>query len=227
MRKIKLLTLLIISLLMGKKVAAQDFANLGRYAEDNEKLTLAADPNRIVFMGNSITEAWPNVDPEFFAGKPYVNRGISGQTTPQMLLRFRADVIKLKPKLVVILAGTNDIAENTGATTLDMILDNIIGMAELAKANNIKVVLCSVLPASGYFWKPGIQPAEKIVALNKMILQYAKTNGIPYVDYHTPMKDPENGLKKEYAPDGVHPNMEGYKVMEPILEAAIKKAIRN
>lgn len=203
-----------------------DWPNFERYKEDNLKLGLPkADENRIVFMGNSITQGWSETNPDFFIGKSYINRGISGQTTPQMLVRFRADVVNLKPKVVVILAGTNDIAGNTGPSTLEMIEDNIASMVEIAKANNIKVVLCSVLPAYDYPWKPGLEPAQKIVDLNKWIADYASKNEIVYVDYYTPMADERNGLKKEYSEDGVHPNLTGYKVMEPLVEKAIEGAL--
>jgi len=179
-----------------------------------------------VFMGNSITEGWKQLSPEFFKDNPYINRGISGQTTPQMLVRFRPDVVNLNPKVVVILAGTNDIAGNTGPSTLEMIEDNIASMVEIAKANNIKVVLCSVLPVYDYPWMPGLNPAQKIIDLNKWIKEYALTNKIVYVDYFTPMADQHNGLKKEYSEDGVHPNLAGYKVMEPLVELAIEEALR-
>lgn len=200
---------------MGKNTA-QDWPNLKRYLNENDNLVV--DKNRIVFMGDSITEGWLKFDPDFFSGKPYINRGIGGQTTPQMLLRFRQDVINLQPKIVVILAGINDIAGNTGPSTLEMILNNIISMAQLAKANSISVILSSVLPANNFYWNPGTKPAEKVIALNQMIQHYTQTNVIPYVDYHTSMKDSEDGLRKEYGPDGVHPNTEGYKVMGEILE---------
>ena len=204
-----------------------DWANFDKYKEDNLKLGLPTqDENRVVFMGNSITQGWGEENPEFFEGKSYINRGISGQTTPQMLVRFRPDVVNLKPKVVVILAGTNDIAGNTGPSTLEMIEDNIASMVEIAKANNIKVVLCSVLPAYDYPWKPGLNPAKKIVDLNKWIKDYAEKNEIIYVDYFTPMADQRNGLKKEYSEDGVHPNLAGYKVMEPLVEKAIGDALR-
>lgn len=205
---------------------AQDWANTSRFKDANAKLpTPSYGENRVVFMGNSITEGWINTDPDFFAGKDYVNRGISGQTTPQMLVRFRPDVINLKPAVVVILAGTNDIAGNTGPSTLEMILDNLISMVELAKANRIKVVLSSVLPAFDYPWKPGLEPAPKIVKLNEMIKTYAEKNDIVYLDYFSSTVDERNGLKKELSGDGVHPNMAGYKIMEPLAEAAIKKAL--
>lgn len=204
-----------------------DWANLNRYKEENLKIGLPADnENRVVFIGNSITQGWIEVDPNFFAGKSYINRGISGQTTPQMLVRFRSDVVNLKPKVVVILAGTNDIAGNTGPSTLEMIEDNIASMVEIANANNIKVVLCSILPAYDYPWKTGLEPAQKIVDLNKWIKEYAVKNKIIYVDYFAPIADQRNGMKKAYSEDGVHPNLAGYKVMEPIVENAIAEALR-
>lgn len=205
-----------------------DWADLSRYKEENLKIGLPAfDENRVVFMGNSITEGWSNANPDFFVDRSYINRGISGQTTPQMLVRFRPDVVNLKPKVVVILAGTNDIAGNTGPSTLEMIEDNIASMIEISKANNIKVILCSVLPAYDYSWKPGIEPAQKIVDLNKWIKDYSNQSKIIFVDYFTPMADERNGLKKEYSGDGVHPNLAGYKVMEPLVEKAIAEALRQ
>jgi lysophospholipase L1-like esterase len=224
-----LLVILLLGLfLMEQSIIAQeqDWANFNRYKEDNIKVGLPApDVLRVVFMGNSITEGWKDINPDFFKDKPYIDRGISGQTTPQMLVRFRADVVNLKPKVVVILAGTNDIAGNTGPSTLEMIENNIASMVEIAKANNIKVVLCSVLPAYDYPWKPGLQPAEKIVNLNKWIEDYSEKNKIAYADFFTPMADKRNGLKKEYSEDGVHPNLDGYKVLNPIVEQAISEAL--
>lgn len=214
--------ILLLTIIMAGKAKAQDWANLNKYKNENTPLTPPAiGENRIVYFGDSITENWSAVCPEFFIGKTYINRGISGQTTQQMLLRFRSDVIELNPKIVVILAGTNDIAENTGPTTLEMVLGNLISMCELAKANNIKVILCSVLPAYDYPWKPGLEPAEKIETLNSMILKYAKTNNIAYVEYYSAMVDHQKGLKSIYSKDGVHPNKEGYRVMGPIIETTI------
>lgn len=209
-------------------ISAQDWANLKRYEADNQQLG-APKPgeNRVVFMGNSITEGWVSADPDFFNGKPYVGRGISGQTTPQMLVRFRQDVLELKPKVVVILAGTNDIAGNTGPATLEQIMGNIASMAELAKANNIKVVLSSILPVLDYPWKRGLQPAEKIFTLNSMIKKYATERGHVYLDYWTPMADSNKGMKQAYAYDGVHPTLEGYQVMEPLVEKAIAEALKR
>ena len=205
-----------------------DWANLERFRDENSKLGEAASgEKRVVFMGNSITEGWKNIRPEFFSGRPYINRGISGQTTPQMLIRFRPDVINLKPGVVVILAGTNDIAGNTGPSTLEMIEDNIKSMVDIAKANKIKVVLSSVLPAYEFGWNPSVKPAEKIAALNLWIKNYCSANKIVYLDYYSSLVDDRKGLKKEYSEDGVHPNNKGYFVMEPLAEEAIAKAMKR
>jgi lysophospholipase L1-like esterase len=204
-----------------------DWANLARFHDENIKIGLPlAGEKRVVFMGNSITEGWSRVDSTFFKGKPYVNRGISGQTTPQMLIRFKPDVINLKPSVVVILAGINDIAGNTGPSTLEMIEDNLSSMVEIAKANHVPVVLSSVLPAFDFPWRPGMKPAEKVVKLNTWIKKYAESNGCTYVDYFTPMADDRDGLKKELSEDGVHPNLLGYKIMDPLVETAIQKALK-
>jgi lysophospholipase L1-like esterase len=223
MKKTALLLLISMALF---DLTAQDWANLKRYEEDNKKLG-APKPgeNRIVFMGNSITEGWVSANPNFFNGRPYIGRGISGQTTPQMLVRFRQDVIDLKPKVVVILAGINDIAGNTGQTTLEQIMGNLASMAELAKANGIKVVMSSVLPALDFPWRRGLQPAEKVIALNAMIKKYASEKGHVYLDYWTAMADNNKGMKMELAYDGVHPTLEGYQVMEPLVEKAIAEAL--
>jgi lysophospholipase L1-like esterase len=203
-----------------------DWADLNRFRADNEKIGLpAAGEKRVVFMGNSITIGWIEKHPEFFSGKPWINRGISGQTTPQMLVRFRADVINLNPSAVILLAGINDIAGNTGPSTPEMIHDNIAGMVEMAQAHNIKVILCSVLPAYDFPWSPGLQPAEKVVELNKWIRDYAASHHCLYIDYFTPMADDKNALKEAYTYDGVHPNTTGYAVMEPLAEKAIKQAL--
>jgi lysophospholipase L1-like esterase len=207
---------------------AQDWPNLQRYKNDNKTLGVPIEgEKRVVFMGNSITEGWFKMDPDFFKGKSYVGRGISGQTTPQMLVRFRQDVIDLKPFAVVILAGTNDIAGNTGPATLEEIFGNIASMAELAAGNQIKVILSSILPVFDYPWKPGLQPAEKIFTLNKMLREYAAKNGHIYLDYFSAMADDRKGLKKELGDDGVHPNMAGYKIMEPLVEKAIADAMKK
>ncbi|MEP2279654.1 SGNH/GDSL hydrolase family protein [Maribacter sp.] len=229
MKKVNVLIIsCMLSLLGLTTIHAQDWADLKHFEEANSNVPeLQVNENRVVFMGNSITIGWLNSRPEFFKGKPYINRGISGQTTPQMLIRFRQDVIELHPKVVTILAGTNDIAGNTGPSTLEMIMDNIKGMAELAHANGIKVILSSTLPAYDYPWKPGLEPSGKIIALNKMIKAYADAKGHIYLDYFSAMVDERNGLPKKYAADEVHPTVEGYKVMEPLVEAAIAEALNK
>jgi lysophospholipase L1-like esterase len=202
--------------------STQDWPYLNKYKKENAAIEGSeTGEKRIVFMGDSITEFWSNVHPEFFQGKSYINRGISGQTSPQMLLRFRADVIDLKPAAVVILAGGNDIAGNTGPSTLDMIQNNIFSMAELAQIHHIKVILCSVLPANYFYWSPKEKPADTIVGLNKSIKSYAERNSIPYVDYYSAMTDDQKGLPLSYSNDGVHPNKGGYQVMEALVEKAI------
>ena len=201
----------------------RDWPNLARYRDDNAKLAPpAAGEMRVVFMGDSITDAWGRHYGQFFPGKPYVNRGISGQTTPQMLIRFRPDVIALKPKAVVILAGTNDIAGNTGPMTLEEIEGNLTSMAELAKVNGIQVVFSSVLPVCDYI-KPQTdrRPPEKILALNKWMKQYADANGLGYLDYYPAMIDDKGMFKKELTYDGLHPNDAGYAVMMPLAQKAI------
>jgi lysophospholipase L1-like esterase len=202
----------------------RDWANLARYRDANRALT--ASP-QVVFMGDSITDTWQQERFNFFQGKPYANRGISGQTTPQMLVRFRPDVINLKPRVVVILAGTNDIAGNTGPMTNEEVQNNLASMSELAKANGIRVVLSSVLPVYDYPWKPGLRPAQKIVALNAWMKDYAAKRGAVYLDYHAAMADERQGLRRELTYDGVHPNEAGYRVMAPLAERAIAEALRK
>jgi len=205
-----------------------DWANLERYRHANDSLPApAADEKRVVFMGNSITDGWARFFPQMFPGKPYIGRGIGGQTTPQMLVRFRQDVVALKPAVVVILAGTNDIAGNTGPSTLEMIEDNLMSMTEIARANGIRVVLSSVLPVYDYAWRPGLQPAPKIVALNAWMKAYATRVGAVYLEYHSAMADQRQGLRSDLTNDGVHPTEAGYKVMAPLAEAAITEALRR
>jgi lysophospholipase L1-like esterase len=205
-----------------------DWAFLTRYREANAAL---ADPRpgegRVVFMGNSITDAWAKSFPTMFPGKPYIGRGISGQTTPQMLVRFRQDVVALKPQVVVILAGINDIAGNTGPSTQEMIADNLKSMTEIAKANGIRVVLSSVLPAYDFPWRRGIGPAPKVVALNAWIKCYAAQSGAVYLDYYSKLVDARGGLSPEMASDGVHPTEAGYRIMAPLAEAAIREALKK
>jgi lysophospholipase L1-like esterase len=211
-----------------------DFANLARYREANAKLAPpATDEKRVVFMGDSITDGW-KLD-QYFAGLPYVNRGISGQTTPQMLLRFRPDVIDLKPKVVVILAGTNDISGNTGPTTLATIEANLTSMVELAHANGINVVLSTVMPVSDYNKNAaGVQiirtvqrPPAQIAELNAWIKSFCATRKLVYLDYFTTMADDKGFLKVDIANDGLHPNAKGYELIKPLAEEAIKKALKT
>jgi lysophospholipase L1-like esterase len=206
----------------------QDWPQLNRYKDANSKVPMPErNENRVVFVGDSITDFWKLA--EYFPGKPYINRGISGQTTPQMLIRFRPDVIALKPKVVVILAGTNDIAGNTGPMTLEMIENNYASIADLAKANGIKVVFASVLPIHDY-GKTKVserRSPEQILKLNEWLKNYCKANGHTYLDYFTKMVDEKGMLKAELANDGLHPNAEGYKVMAPLAEAAIQQAMKK
>lgn len=210
--------------------SAQEFnkmINLDRYAEANAALSSPFEgEKRVVFIGNSITDGWPNAHPDFFKSNGYIGRGIGGQTSPQLLSRFRQDVINLKPVAVVINIGTNDVAENTGAYDADFTLGNIKSMAELADANGIKVILSSVTPAGEYPWRKEIQNVpDKITALNANIEAYAKAKGFAYIDYFSLMKDDNRALKSNYGTDGVHPNEEGYFVMEKAAKAVIDKVI--
>jgi lysophospholipase L1-like esterase len=225
--KISLFFLFLFFLMSGKTIA-QDWAQLKDFKSANKEIAKPMpEEDRVVFFGNSITIGWLNTMPSFFESKSYINRGIGGQTTPQMLIRFRQDVIDLHPRVVVILAGTNDIAGNTGPMTLDEILDNLKSMTELAKANGIAVVLCSVLPASDYPWRPGLNPDVKIPELNRMIETYALESGTTYLDYFMAMVNDSNGMDKDLAADGVHPTRKGYEIMAPLAEKAIQKALGN
>ena len=202
-----------------------DWANLGYYKKRNRELGLPDEnEKRIVFMGDSITEEWGNLYPEFFSGKNYINRGIGGQTTPQMLIRFKPDAIDLKPDAIVILAGTNDIAGNTGPSTVRMITDNIFSMAELAIAYEIKVVLASILPVYQYPWVDDVlDPPSAIDSINSKIKDYVENKGLLYLDYYSSMVDDRKGLKSDYTSDGVHPNEAGYKVMSAIADEIISQ----
>ncbi len=215
--------------MMTATVQSQDWPNFERFSADNKKIGLPTEnEKRVVFMGNSITQGWIAYgNPKLFKENPYINRGISGQTTPQMLVRFRADVIALKPKAVVILAGINDIAGNTGPSSLEMIQDNLISMVQLAQANNIKVILSSILPANKFNWRPEVYPAEQVIKMNAFIKKYAEENNCIYIDYYTPMVDDKKGLKVAYSEDGVHPNKKGYAIMTPLVQEAIDKALKG
>ena len=215
-------------------IRLRDWAALGRYREQNRTLAApAANEPRVVFMGDSITDAWPQPRfGTFFEGKPYVGRGISGQTTPQMLIRFRPDVVALKPKVVVILAGTNDIAGNTGPMTNEEIQDNLASMAEIAKANDIKVVFSSILPVSAYHTAPNgvpqtqARPMERIKAVNEWMKKYAAAEKHTYLDYVPAMSDASGLLRTELSADDLHPNAAGYAIMGPLAESAINMALK-
>lgn len=205
----------------------RDWPNLCLYKADNAKLMAGpAAARQVVFMGDSITQGWGLADPAFF-GQGRVNRGISGQTTPQMLVRFQADVAALKPRAVHIMAGTNDIAGNTGPTSVADIQNNIIAMVTIAKANHAAVVLASILPAKVFPWAPALKPAEQISGLNAWLESYARREGLVYVDYHAALATADGGMKPELSLDGVHPNRAGYLVMEPLTQAALKRALRR
>lgn len=222
---------------------AQDFANFQKYFEnllhtdwawtskyrdaDNNLPAPAPGENRVVFMGNSITENWYNLDSAFFKANHYIGRGIGGQVSGQMLVRFRQDVINLKPFAVVINAGTNDIAENRGPISLEDIFGNIVSMVQLAEANGIIPIIASVLPAVDFPWHHGMDPAQKIIKLNAMLKEYARQNHIQYVDYWSSMKDDKNGIQPDLSLDGfVHPNLKGYKIMEPLVKEKIEYALK-
>ena len=228
MKKISLLLLLLTSLIVNAQQKINenwaDWANFKKYADQNKAVPpKIKGERRVVFLGNSIFEGWLRSRPEFFAGKPYYDRGISGQTTPQMLLRFYDDVLALNPDVLVLKCGINDIAQNTGPYDPAKTINNIKAIAQLARANKIKVVLCSVLPANDFKWRPGLEPADKVIALNAAIKQFADEQDYFYLDLYSSVVDENKGMKKEYASDGVHPTVEGYKVIEPLVEDAIRK----
>lgn len=216
-----------------RRVAAEervhnDWAGLRRYREANATLFLRSRRYRsVVFMGDSITDAWPRRSERFFDQTRYVGRGISGQTTPQMLVRFHQDVIELEPDVVVINAGTNDIAGNTGPSTIEMITANLKGMAQLADAAGIKVVFASITPAYDYPWSPGKEPAPKVAAVNQWMKGYCEGHGCTYADYHSAMSDDKGEMREGLSTDGIHPNAAGYAIMQPIIQAAIAKAMEQ
>lgn len=219
----------LVSQLQRAHQALNDWPNLGRYRDADAKTPPpAAGENRVVFMGDSITDGWGKGQAQFFPGKPYINRGISGQTTPQMLVRFRPDVIDLKPKVVVTLAGTNDIAGNTGPETLENIEENLASMSELARANSIRVVLASVMPVCDSLRpQTARRPPQQILTLNDWIKSYTAKNGFVYLDYYSAMVDSSGMLKQELTHDCLHPNDAGYAVMAPLAERAIEEALRK
>jgi len=228
MKNIFFIYILTSLVILSNHVNAQMMINLNKYKEENSSLGLPKQgENRIVFMGNSITEDWKSLSPNFFLDNNYVNRGIGGETSTQMLLRFRSDVINLKPSAVVILAGINDIAENQGPISIPDIARNIFFMSQLASENNIKVILCSVLPAYDFPWRPGLNPKDKVISLNDLIQKHAQEKSFEYVDYFSSMVDERNGLIKEYGNDEVHPNLEGYRVMESIIQKSINKVLNK
>ena len=208
-------------LIMTVQAAAQDdWANIGRYAQANSEITVQP---KAVFMGDSITQCWYDADPGFFNDNNFACRGISGQTTSHMLVRMRKDVVNLHPKYVVILAGTNDIAKNNGFIEVDDIYGNIVSMCEIAKANRIKPVICSVLPVKKYGWRPEVTDcADRIIRLNSMLKEYARQNRFTYVDYHSAMKNAEDGLPEKWSYDGVHLTSEGYDVIEEMILKVLK-----
>ncbi|WP_293785968.1 GDSL-type esterase/lipase family protein [uncultured Pedobacter sp.] len=211
-----------------KENLSDDWAALTRYQKENALLPMPAKKEkRVVFLGSSIFEFWKQKDPEYFSRNNYVDRGISGQISPQLLIRFRQDVINLKPKAVIILAGSNDIAGNTGHVTIDKIMDNIKSMAELARLHRIKVILCKYLPVYEYPWNKRIEAADSIVNLNKEIEAYAKERNYTVLDYWTPLVDERKGQRAELTVDGVHPNLAGYKIMEVVTDASVKKALKS
>ena len=199
--------------------SAQDWAKFFKYEEANKEVNCQP---KVVIMDDSITEGWLKEDPEFFTSNNFLGRGISGQTTSHMLVRFRRDVLDHSPEYVFILAGTNDIAKNNGDITHENIVGNIMSMCELARVHGIVPVICSVLPADRYWWREGMTPAQDIVLLNQMLKAYAESANIMYVNFHSVMRNENDGLPEVYAPDGVHPSMEGFKVMENIVLDALK-----
>ena len=212
-----------------KEDFSDDWAALSKYQKDNKALkSPVKGENRVVFLGSSIFEFWKQKDPAYFANHPYIDRGISGQISPQLLIRFRQDVINLQPKAVIILAGSNDLAGNKGHVSNETVLNNIKSMAELAKKNEIKVILCKYLPIYEYPWNKNLKGvADQIISLNNEIVSYANANSITILDYWTPLSDERNGQKAEYTEDGVHPNLAGYKVMETVTEEAIDKTLHR
>ena len=224
MKRILLIIMLLWNIFGCHGAAPEDWANRARYAQANNELSQSVDSNRVVLMGNSITEFWEELRPDFFVTQHLVGRGISGQVSSQMLARFRQDVINLRPRIVVINCGTNDIAENNGEYDEEITMDNIKSMTELAQTHGITVMLSSVLPADRFIWNTRVKDAaQKIQHLNRRISDYCARNHIAYIDYYSPMATPGGALIPAYSEDGVHPNAAGYEVMEKVLTDALKK----
>jgi lysophospholipase L1-like esterase len=201
-----------------------NWTNFKKYSNQNKEVKERQKGEvRVVFLGDSIFEGWSVARPDFFSGKPYFNRGISGQVTAQMLLRFQEDVVNLKPDVLVLKAGINDIAENAGPYDQQKTLNNIKSIVQLAKASKTKVVLCSVLPANRFVWRRALTPADKVIDLNTALQEFAKLENVLYLDLYSAVVDDQKGMKSIYANDGVHPTVEGYKVLEPLVEEAIKR----
>ena len=227
-------SLLLAAIISALPTVAQQYTDAPQWIQTNKYANINKNlmeekkqASRVIFMGNSITEGWSLLDSAFFQTNGYINRGISGQSTSQMLLRFRTDVINLKPRLVVILAGINDIAENAGPYNQVYTLGNIQSMIELAHANQIQVILCAILPANKFYWRPEIEPAQKVVVLNTALRSLAQSQQIPFVDFYTPMVDDALGLKKVFGEDGVHPSRAGYNVMKQLLQPVIQQVVKN
>ncbi len=217
--------LCLVWMAQAQQTDAYRWANIQRYAHDNDSLLVAQGRARVVFLGNSITQHWVSKHPSFFVENGYTGRGISGQTSSQFLLRFREDVLKLQPQVLVLNAGTNDIAENAGEYHEEMTFGHICSMIELAQAHHIKVILTSVLPAARFGWRPEVTPVEKIRSLNRRLQAYAEENGIPYVDYYAAMVNLADG-SLPYADDGVHPTVEGYLIMESLVRPVVEQLLR-
>lgn len=228
----KHMIVLVASVIIAFTASAQekpkDWARFYRYEKANAELAASGAKVDAVFMGNSITDNWAKFDPEFFTNNGFAGRGVSGQTTSQMLVRFRRDVLELNPRVVLIMAGTNDIAQNNGPITLENALGNIKSMCELARLHGIKVILCSVPPAAQFPWRKHIEPAQIIVEFNKMLREYAESQKITYLDYYSSLVDDRGGMPEKWSPDGVHPNKECYvTVMEPLALKAVNKVLKT
>lgn len=227
----KLLTLALASMYSLSMNAESDWANLQRYYADNQRIINNPEKieNLVVFIGNSITDNWASLRPQFFSDNNFIGRGISGQTTYQFLVRFRSDVVALNPKAVVINGGINDIAQNNYIYNEDTTFGNIVSMAEIAKANGIKVILTSLLPSNSCYWRLDIKEvADKVASLNARIKEYAQQQGYPYIDYYSQMiSQPDRGIISAYSNDGVHPTIEGYIIMEQIAKPIIEQTLKN